>query len=57
MILATPVDGGHYLVDVLAGAALAIALIAISRVRHARGLNRARHDTTIPAQQLLFRNP
>jgi hypothetical protein len=33
MIVSTPVDGGHYLVDVLAGALLAGALIALERWR------------------------
>ena len=31
MLAATPIDGGHYLVDVLAGVALALALVAASR--------------------------
>lgn len=31
MLASTPIDGGHYLVDVLAGVALAVALIAFSR--------------------------
>jgi hypothetical protein len=31
MLASTPIDGGHYLVDVLAGIALAVALIAFSR--------------------------
>ena len=31
MVAATPIDGGHYLVDVIAGAALAAALIAVER--------------------------
>ena len=31
MLASTPTDGGHYLVDVLAGIALAVALIAFSR--------------------------
>jgi PAP2 superfamily protein len=31
MIAATPVDGSHYLVDVLAGVALALVLITVSR--------------------------
>lgn len=35
MLASTPVDGGHYLVDVLAGAALAIGLIALERSRGA----------------------
>ena len=35
MLASTPVDGGHYLVDVLAGAALAIGLIALERRRSA----------------------
>lgn len=34
MLASTPIDGSHYLVDVLAGVALALALIAFSR-RHA----------------------
>jgi len=33
MLVSTPVDGGHYVVDVLAGAALAIGLIALERRR------------------------
>lgn len=57
MILATPIDGGHYLVDVLAGAALAIALIAFSRVRQARGLKSGRHESTMAEQRLQFRSP
>jgi len=36
MIVSTPVDGGHYLVDVLAGALLAGALIALERRRASR---------------------
>lgn len=32
MIAATPIEGGHYLVDVLAGAAMTALLIAISRL-------------------------
>jgi len=31
MLASTPIDGGHYLIDVLAGVALASALIALSR--------------------------
>ena len=34
MLVSTPIDGGHYLVDVLAGTAMALALVAFSR-RHA----------------------
>ena len=33
MLASTPVDGGHYLVDVVAGVALAFGLIALSRMR------------------------
>ena len=33
MLASTPIDGGHYLVDVLAGVALAVALVAFSRRR------------------------
>lgn len=33
LLVATPVDGSHYLVDVLAGIALAVALIAFERRR------------------------
>ena len=40
MILATPIEGGHYVVDVLAGAVLAVLLIAISRLRAARAFGR-----------------
>lgn len=36
MIVSTPVDGGHYLVDVLAGALLAGALIALEHRRASR---------------------
>jgi len=36
MIVSTPVDGGHYLVDVLAGALLAGGLIALERRRTSR---------------------
>lgn len=39
MILATPIDGGHYFVDVLAGAALAVAMIVFSRARRAPSPN------------------
>lgn len=35
MLASTPIDGGHYLVDVLAGTALAIGLIAFDRQRSA----------------------
>jgi len=31
MLASTPIDGGHYLVDVLAGVALAVALIVLGR--------------------------
>ena len=41
MLISTPVDGAHYLVDVLAGATLAFALIALDRRRSARP-----HSTT-----------
>lgn len=33
MLISTPVDGGHYVVDVLVGAALAIGLIVLERRR------------------------
>ena len=36
MLASTPIDGGHYLVDVLAGIALALALVWLSRRRAAR---------------------
>lgn len=36
MLASTPIDGGHYLVDVLAGIALALCLIAGSRRRAVR---------------------
>ena len=35
MLASTPVDGGHYLVDLLAGVTLALALIALARRRSA----------------------
>ena len=35
MLASTPIDGGHYLVDVVAGVALALGLIALSRKRSA----------------------
>lgn len=57
MILATPVDGGHYLVDVLAGSALAAALIAFSRFQRVRGLKRGRHVSTSAEQRLQFGRP
>jgi len=41
MLASTPIAGGHYLVDVLAGVALALALIAFSRRRATRP-----HDAT-----------
>src|SRR5450830_1443204 len=31
MLVSTPIDGGHYLVDVIVGAALALGLIALER--------------------------
>ena len=34
MIASTPIEGGHYFVDVLAGAALAVGLIVLSRRRN-----------------------
>ena len=37
MVASTPIDGGHYLVDVIAGAALAGALIALERRRARTG--------------------
>jgi hypothetical protein len=36
MLVSTPVSGGHYLVDVVAGGLLALALIVATEVRHAR---------------------
>ncbi|MBW8828545.1 MAG: phosphatase PAP2 family protein [Burkholderiales bacterium] len=36
MLVSTPIDGGHYLVDVLAGIALAVGLIALEPRRSAR---------------------
>ena len=42
MILATPIEGGHYLVDVLAGAVLALTLIAFSRFWVAGAFRRSR---------------
>lgn len=36
MLVSTPIDGGHYFVDVLAGVALAIGLIELDRRRGAR---------------------
>ena len=36
MLASTPVDGGHYLVDLLAGVASAVSLIALDRRRRAR---------------------
>ncbi|MES2715596.1 MAG: phosphatase PAP2 family protein [Pseudomonadota bacterium] len=36
LLVATPVDGSHYLVDVLAGAALAVGLIVFERRRRSR---------------------
>jgi len=36
MIVSTPVDGGHYFVDVLAGALLAVGLIALEHRRASR---------------------
>ena len=50
MIVSTPIDGGHYLVDVLAGALLAGGLIALER----RQVSRAR---ATPAPVLLKRSP
>ncbi|HKX41426.1 MAG TPA: phosphatase PAP2 family protein [Burkholderiaceae bacterium] len=42
MLLSTPVDGGHYVVDVLAGVGLAVALIALGRRGAARARSAAR---------------
>lgn len=36
MLVSTPVDGGHYLVDVIAGAAMALGLIAVERRQSTR---------------------
>lgn len=36
MIVSTPVDGGHYFVDVLAGALLAVGLVALEQRRGSR---------------------
>ena len=36
MLASTPIDGGHYLVDVLAGGLLALVLIWLSRQRVTR---------------------
>lgn len=49
MLVSTPVDGSHYLVDVLAGAALAIGLIALERRRSVRPRAAA---TTVPTGSL-----
>jgi membrane-associated phospholipid phosphatase len=32
MLASTPIEGGHYLVDVVAGVALALGLIALDRL-------------------------
>ncbi len=41
MLVSTPINGGHYLVDVLAGVALALGLITLERQRGGRSLNAA----------------
>ncbi len=48
MLASTPIDGGHYLVDVIAGVALAVGLIAFDRRRatHPRVMQTARHSTS-----------
>jgi membrane-associated phospholipid phosphatase len=53
MIASTPVTGGHYLIDVVAGAALAIGAIAAAQwlfVWLARGASPQPHAFGSPAQ-------
>lgn len=45
MIAATPIQGGHHLVDLLAGAAMALAAIALLRLATARKHRRALAET------------
>lgn len=54
MLIATPVDGGHYLVDVLAGVALAVGLITLDRQRSASPLAVA-NARPLPAQEAVRR--
>lgn len=46
MLVSTPVDGGHYLVDVIAGVAMALGLIALERRQSTRP--HAVASTTLP---------
>lgn len=53
MLASTPVDGGHYLVDVIAGITLALGLIGLDRKRaaHPNEITRVSHITCPEALQ------